>query len=60
MGDPGVLGCPADLSGDDVVDVADFLLLLSGWGTPGGDIDGDGNTGVTDFLLLLAAWGPCP
>jgi len=60
MGDHGVLGCPADLSGDDVVDVSDFLLLLSGWGTPGGDMDGDGDTSVTDFLVLLAAWGPCP
>jgi hypothetical protein len=60
MGDPGVLDCPADLSGDDVVDVSDFLLLLSAWGTPAGDMDGDGDTGVTDFLVLLAAWGPCP
>ena len=52
--------CPADLSGDRIVNVSDFLLLLSAWGTPDGDIDGDGDTGVADFLELLAAWGPCP
>ncbi|MHC4649440.1 MAG: C1 family peptidase [Planctomycetota bacterium] len=52
--------CPADLSGDGVVNVSDFLLLLAAWGTPDGDIDGDGDTGITDFLQLLGAWGPCP
>ncbi|MHC4420499.1 MAG: GC-type dockerin domain-anchored protein [Planctomycetota bacterium] len=52
--------CPADLSGDDIVNVSDFLLLLDAWGTPDGDIDGDGDTTVTDFLELLSAWGPCP
>jgi C1A family cysteine protease len=52
--------CPADLTGDGVVSVADFLALLAAWGTPDGDIDGDGDTSVTDFLELLSAWGPCP
>jgi hypothetical protein len=52
--------CPADLTGDGLVNVSDFLLLLSVWGTPEGDIDGDGNTNVTDFLLMLGSWGPCP
>ncbi len=52
--------CPADLTGDGVVNVSDFLALLAAWGTPDGDIDGDGDTGVTDFLELLGAWGPCP
>jgi hypothetical protein len=60
MGEPVEPGCPADLSGDDVVDVSDFLLLLAAWGTPDGDMDGDGDTGITDFLAMLAAWGPCP
>jgi hypothetical protein len=60
MGDPAGPSCPADLSGDDVVDVGDFLMLLAAWGTPGGDIDGDGDTGITDFLQLLSQWGPCP
>jgi subtilisin family serine protease len=52
--------CPADLDGNGVVDVADFLFLLSAWGTADGDVDGDGDTGVADFLALLAAWGACP
>ncbi|MHC4416318.1 MAG: C25 family cysteine peptidase [Planctomycetota bacterium] len=52
--------CPADLNGDEVVNVNDLLLLLAAWGTPNGDIDGDGDTGIGDLLLLLAAWGPCP
>jgi hypothetical protein len=60
MGDATALSCPEDLSGDGVVNVSDFLLLLAAWGTPEGDVDGDGDTGVTDFLQLLGAWGPCP
>jgi hypothetical protein len=55
--------CPADLDGDSLVGVNDFLLLLAAWGSdPGGppDLDGDGVVGVSDFLALLAAWGPCP
>ncbi len=51
--------CPADLSGDGVVDVVDMLQLLAAWGTPQGDLDGDGDTGILDFLALLAAWGSC-
>jgi hypothetical protein len=53
------VACPADLDGDGVVNVVDFLLLLADWGAPGGDINGDGTTDILDFLLLLAGWGPC-
>jgi hypothetical protein len=60
MGEPAGPSCPADLSGDGVVDVGDFLMLLAAWGTPDGDIDGDGDTGITDFLQPLGQWGPCP
>ncbi len=55
--------CLADLNGDGVVGMADFVELLAAWGTdPGGppDLDGDGNVGIVDFLRLLADWGPCP
>jgi probable HAF family extracellular repeat protein len=55
--------CPWDLDGNGVVEVPDFLDLLSQWGTdPGGppDFDGDGSVAVPDFLELLANWGPCP
>ena len=51
--------CPADLDGDGVVGIADFLAVLAAWGTPGGDVNGDGTTDVSDFLAVLAAWGPC-
>ena len=54
--------CPADINGDNVVDVLDLLAVLAAWGDPGGveDINGDGIVDVLDLLELLAAWGPCP
>lgn len=55
---------PADLDGDGVVGISDFLTLLANWGPcpapPAGcpaDIDGDGNVGINDMLTLLASWG---
>ncbi|MHC4100726.1 MAG: S8 family serine peptidase [Planctomycetota bacterium] len=53
----------ADLDGDGVVGITDFLVLLGAWGHcpsgPGciGDINGDGEVGVSDFLIMLATWG---
>lgn len=55
--------CPADLNGDCLVGIEDFLGLLAAWGTdPDGppDLDGNGVVGIEDFLDLLAAWGRCP
>ncbi len=55
--------CVADLDGDTVVGINDFLLLLAAWGpNPGhpADLDGDGVVGINDLLALIAAWGPCP
>jgi polyhydroxybutyrate depolymerase len=55
--------CPADINGDNVVGINDFLDLLAAWGpNPGhpADLDGDDVVGVTDFLVLLAHWGACP
>ena len=60
-GSPGDC-CPADLDGDGVVGITDFLELLGDWGRcPGcpADLDGDGVVGIADFLKLLGAWGPC-
>jgi hypothetical protein len=53
--------CPADATGDGIVDVNDFLLVLAAWDTAdlAADINDDGIVDVSDFLLLLAAWGPC-
>ncbi len=54
---------PADLDGDGIVGILDFLALLAAWGPcPGagtcpGDLDGDGTVGILDFLALLADWG---
>ncbi len=52
--------CTGDLNGDGDVGIADFLLLLVAWDTPGADLDGNGNTDISDFLILLSQWGPCP
>ena len=55
--------CLADLDGDGVVGITDFLELLAAWGPNQGhpaDLDGDGTVGITDFLILLGSWGPCP
>jgi len=54
--------CPADITGDGVVDVLDLLEVLAQWGTSGAggaDITGDGIVDVLDLLEVLAAWGPC-
>ncbi len=53
--------CPADVSGDGVVDVLDVLAVLDAWGGSGGaeDVTGDGIVDVLDLLEVLAAWGPC-
>jgi probable HAF family extracellular repeat protein len=55
---------PADIDGDGMVGINDFLALLASWGpcpTPPdpcpADIDGDGEVGINDFLVLLASWG---
>jgi len=55
-----VAPCPADLSGDGVVNAADLSQVLGFWGLPNADIDGDGTTGASDLSIVLGAWGPCP
>jgi hypothetical protein len=54
--------CPADITGDGLVNIADLLELLARWGGEHGgpaDINGDTVVNVLDLLQLLAAWGPC-
>ena len=54
--------CDADLDGDGVVGILDFLQLLAAWGSCAAcndcpeDLDGDCTVGITDFLTLLANW----
>jgi hypothetical protein len=53
--------CPADLSGDGVVDGGDLGILLAQWGGPGsGDLDGSGVVDGADLGSILASFGPCP
>ena len=57
--------CPADVSGNGVVDTDDILAVLSAWGPCGapacpGDVDGDGQAGVNDILMIISEWGDCP
>ncbi len=54
--------CPADLTGDDIVDAADLAQLLGAWGPDSGpaDLNGDGLVNAADLAQLLGAWGPCP
>ncbi len=52
--------CPADLDGDGVVGIDDFLIVIGGWGSAAGDANGDGTTDILDFLAVLGAWGDCP
>lgn len=58
----GIDDCPADLNGDNLVNVLDLLLLLTAWGpNPGdpADLNGDGNVDVVDLLQMLTVWGAC-
>jgi hypothetical protein len=60
FGPPCPVLCPADLTGDSIVDGADLGLLLADWENPGaGDLDGDGVVTGADLGLLLASWGEC-
>ena len=51
--------CPADLSHDGFVDVADLLEIIGNWGTPFGDVTGDDMTNVMDILVAIDGWGIC-
>jgi hypothetical protein len=54
-------GCAEDLNGDMVVDVNDFIMFNSAFGSTcvdcPEDIDGDGVVNVNDFLSLNSAFG---
>ena len=52
--------CPADLSGDGLVNSEDLGLLLVDWAGDGpADLNGDGEVNSADVGLLLAGWGMC-
>jgi hypothetical protein len=62
--DLGPAPCPADLTGNRVVDGADLAALLGAWGACSGscpaDLTGDGTVNGADLAAQLGAWGDCP
>jgi len=55
--------CPADLTGDGLVNSEDLAQLLGSWGpAPGNpaDLTGDGIVNSIDLAEMLGSWGPCP
>lgn len=47
-----------DVNCDGVVNIQDFLMVLSNWGVGSdGDADGDGLVGIADLLVVLGEWG---
>ena len=57
---PIVISCPADVNGDNDVNVSDLLATIGNWGGAGvGDIDGSGFVDVSDLLTIVGSWGPC-
>ena len=63
-GVPDCCLCPGEFNGDGLVDAEDLGLMLSVWGTDGGevpaaDLDGDGDVRAGDLGLLLSLWGTC-
>ena len=54
--------CPADVTGDGVVDVLDLIEVLDAWGESGvpADVTGDGVVDVLDLIEVLYGWGACP
>ena len=62
--------CPADITGDNSVGVADLLAVINQWGAcpaPPAACDadiaplgGDGAVNVMDLLAVVNGWGACP
>jgi hypothetical protein len=63
--------CPADINGDEIVNVDDLLAVIVTWGPcppppPSCPADlapppaGNGQVNVDDLLAVISAWGACP
>lgn len=62
---PANLPCPADVSGDGIVNVSDLLTVINAWGPCppppcAADTNNDGQVNVSDLLAVINAWGACP
>ncbi|MHC4990895.1 MAG: hypothetical protein ACYTJ0_17330 [Planctomycetota bacterium] len=54
--------CPANVNGDNVVDVDDLIEVVLDWGCEGdcaADVNADGVVGVDDVVEVILDWGPC-
>jgi len=53
--------CFSDITNDGVVDVMDFIALMTNWNQSDSDVDtnGDGIVDIVDLINVFAAWGPC-
>lgn len=51
-------GDGSDLNGDSKVNLVDFSIMLSAWGTSAAsaDLNGDGTVNLADFSILLFGW----
>ena len=57
--------CPGDINLNSVVDAVDLAMVLTSWGTSGGDypradVNQDGVVNGPDLGALLGGWGICP
>jgi formylglycine-generating enzyme required for sulfatase activity len=57
--------CPADITGNGLVNGADLGLVLAAWGSdgseqPGADTNADGIVNGADLATVIGAFGPCP
>jgi hypothetical protein len=53
--------CPADIDGDNAVNVSDLLMIIDQWGLTDSpaDVNDDGIVNVSDLLIVIDNWGPC-
>ena len=62
--------CPADITGNDVVDIDDLVAVVLAWGacpappaTCSSDIAppaGNGVVNIDDLVIIITGWGACP
>lgn len=62
---PGVnpCTCPADVTGNHVVNIDDLLAVIGAWGPCAGcaaDCTGNCVVNIDDLLVVIGGWGPCP
>jgi hypothetical protein len=51
--------CPADVTGNGMVDIDDLLAVINGWGGGAGpaDVTGNGVVDIDDLLAVINSWG---